>query len=113
LSNSSYLRGFTIDYRAIKTAVALLKPAKKEGDIGLTFDHIIRVGDDFLIHISCLFTSIIVHGTVADSFMSSTILSIPKGRNVNCLYSSNFRGIALSSVFDKLLDYIILERYQD
>jgi hypothetical protein len=47
LSNSSYLPGFTIDYRAVKTAVARLKPGKKEGSIGFTSDHIIHAGDVF------------------------------------------------------------------
>ena len=79
----------------------------------ITSDHIIHVGEVFLTHISCLFTSIIVHGTVVDSFLLSTIVPIPKGRNANLSDSSNFRGIALSSVYGKLLDYIILDRYQD
>ena len=54
-----------------------------------------------------------MHGTVVDSFLLSTIVPIPKGRNANLSDSSNFRGIALSSVYGKLLDYIILDRYQD
>ena len=35
---------------------------------------------------------------------SSPILSIPKGRNINLTESSNYRGIALSSIFGKIFD---------
>jgi exonuclease III len=102
-----------IDLNAVKTAASRLKSGKKEGSTGFTSDHIVHAGDDFLTHISCLFTSIIVHGSVTDSFLSSTIVPIPKNRNANLSDSSNYRGIALSSMFGKLLDYIILERYHD
>ena len=61
LSNSSCLPDCTIDYKAVKNAVARLKPGKKEGNIGFTSDHIIHAGEVFLTHISCLFTSIIVY----------------------------------------------------
>ena len=46
-------------------------------------------------------------------YCCSRIYPIPKGRNVNISDSSNFRGIALSSVFGKLFDNrpIVLERY--
>ena len=48
-----------------------------------------------------------------DEFLLSTVVPIPKGRNVNLTDSSNYRGIAMSSVFGQLLDLIILERYSD
>ena len=101
------------DYKAVKNAVARLKPSKKDGNKGFTSDHIIYAGEVFLTHISCLFNSIIVHGTVVDSFLLSTIVPIPKGRNANLSDSSNFRGTALGSVYGKLLDNIIIDRYQD
>jgi hypothetical protein len=72
--------------------------------IGFTCDQIIHAGEVLLVHMSCLFTSIIVHGTVADRFWLSTIVPISKGRNANLSESSNFRGIALSSVYGKFLD---------
>jgi len=49
--------------------------------------------------------AIIVH---ADSFGICTIVPIPKGHNTNMSDSANFRGIALSSVFGKVVDNIIL-----
>ena len=43
----------------------------------------------------------------------STIVSIPKSKNVNLTDSSNYRGIALSSIFGKIVDLVVLSRYGD
>ena len=40
------------------------------------------------------------------------MIPIPKGRNVNLTDSSNYRGIALSAIFVKIFDHIVLSRYQ-
>jgi len=45
-----------------------------------------------------LFTAIVVHGTVPDSFLYSSIVPIPKGKHGNVSDSSNFRGITLNSI---------------
>jgi len=58
-----------------------------------------------------MFTAIVVHGTVPDSFLYSTIIAIPKGKHGNMSDSSNFRGITLSSIYGKLFDNIVLFRY--
>jgi len=58
-----------------------------------------------LIHIICC--------SVPDGFLSSTIIPIPKGHNANMCDSTNFRGIALSSLFGQTFDNIILDRYCD
>lgn len=39
-------------------------------------------------------------------------MPIPKGRRVNLSCSENFRGISLNSIFGKIFDNIILQRYQ-
>ena len=46
-------------------------------------------------------------------FLLSTVVPIPKGNNVNKSDSSNFRGIALSSVYGKIFDNIVLSRYSE
>src|SRR5664279_2399223 len=74
-------------------------------------DHIINAGDDCHTHMARLFTAIVVHGTVPDSFLYSTIVPIPKGKHGNASDSSNFRGITLSSIYGKLFDNIVLTRY--
>ena len=61
----------------------------------------------FLTHIALLFTAIVVHGQVPESFLLGTVVPIPKGNNVNKSDSSNFRGIALSSMYGKIFDNIV------
>jgi hypothetical protein len=98
--------------REVEDAVSRLKVHKNEGASELSTDHIINANHECFSLISSLFTAITVHGNVPDVFRRSTIVPIPKGHNVNKSDSTNYRGIALSSVFGKILDNIILNRYQ-
>ena len=45
--------------------------------------------------------------------MMIDVIPIPKKRNGNMADSENFRGIALSSVFGKTFDNVILHKYHD
>ena len=62
---------------------------------------------------SLLFSGLLAHGSVPDEFSLNTVIRIPNGRNGVSSDSSGYRGIALSSVFGKVLDLIILNRYAD
>ena len=55
----------------------------------------------------------LVHGSVPKDMLVSTIIPIPKGKNANQSVSANYRGIALSSIFGKIVDLIVLNRYAD
>jgi len=58
-----------------------------------------------------LFTAIVVHKIVPDSFLYGSIVPIPKVKHGHMSDSSNFRGITLSSIYGKLFDNIVLFRY--
>ena len=94
----------------IKDAVSHLKPHKSDGNSGLSSDHIINASDLFSTHPALLFTAVVIHGSVPDSFLLSTIIPIPKGNNVDKADSSNFRGIALGSIYGKIFDNIVISR---
>jgi hypothetical protein len=113
LSNTAISTDCIFHVNDIKTAVSRLKSGKREGNNNFSSDHIINAGDDCLTHIAFLFSAITIHGTVADNLLISTIVPIPKGHNANSSDSANFRGIALSSVYGKIFDHIIMERYQE
>ena len=113
LGNSAYTSDHLFSINDVKQAVLKLKPHKSEGCSKLTSDHIINAGDDILCHIAFLFTSIVIHGFIPDSFLSCTIRPVPTGQNTNKPDSSNYRGIALGSLYGKILDNIILARYSD
>jgi hypothetical protein len=46
-----------------------------------------------------------------DDFSMGTIIPIPKGKNVNVDSSDNYRSITLGSVFGRIFDNIVLNRY--
>jgi hypothetical protein len=60
---------------------------------------------------SLLLTALTVHGCITDDLSISTVLPIPKGKNLNYSDSSNYRGLALSSIFGKIFDAYVLTRY--
>jgi len=97
----------------VMSAISNLNPHKNDGSCGLSTNHFIRAGPELSVHLALLFTSMIIHGSAPKDFGISTIIPIPKKHNVNTADSNNFRGIALSSVFCKLFDHIILDKFQN
>ena len=51
-----------------------------------------------------------VHGHAPNSFLRTTVISIPTNFRLDCTTSSNYRAIALSSIFGKVLDKTQLNR---
>ena len=82
----------------VKSAIHRMKPHKKEGCVRLSSDHFINAGDDLCCHLALLFTAILAHDSLPVRFLYSTIIPIPKNRNVNTSDSANYRVIALSSI---------------
>ena len=50
------------------------------------------------------------HGISNDLLNRSLIISIPKDKRKSLCNSNNYRGISLSTIFNKLFEYIILEK---
>ena len=96
-----------------KQAVLYLKSNKNDGGTGLKSDHFIHAGDDCFTHIALLFSSIVVHGAVPDSFTRSSIVPTPKGKHGVASDSTKYRGIALSSTYGKIFDNLVVSRYGD
>ena len=59
-----------------------------------------------------MLSSLVVHGYVTDDLSFSTVLLIPKSKHLNYSDSTNYRGIALSSILGKLFDLYVLNRYE-
>ena len=53
-----------------------------------------------------------MHGYVPHNMLILTIVPIPKNRKKYINDSDKYRGIALSSVRGKVLDWVILKRYE-
>ena len=68
---------------------------------------------NYVFHVSLLFSGLLIHGCILEELSISTVISIQKGKHANMTNSNNYRGIALSSMFNKLFDLILLSRYYD
>ena len=66
---------------------------------------------ELAVYISLLLTALLVHGTMPQEFLTSTVIPIPKGKGLNVTYAANYRGIALSSIFGKIFDLVALHRF--
>ena len=73
-------------------AICKLKPGKSNGNIGLSSDYFILVGTALSVHISLLFSGLMMHGFVPESMQISTVIPIPKEK-ANRTDSNNYRGL--------------------
>jgi len=113
ISDGALFSDYTINCHDVQEAISRLKSHKNDGNVGLSSDYFLQASADLAIHIAFLFTCIISHGKVPADLVCSTILPIPKNRNVSAVHSDSFRGIALSSIFGKLFDNIIVSKFYD
>ncbi len=97
-----------IDVTSVTKALHKLKPNKTDGVENLLSDSLIHSCNSFHVHLSVLYTAMLRHGTAPSSMCLSTIIPIPKNRKKSLNDSTNYRAIALGSLFGKILDNIIL-----
>ncbi len=89
-------------------AIKKLKQSKSDGCSCILSDHIIHASDKLTCYLALLFTPMLSYGTSPDGMLFGTMVPLPKGRWANLSSSNNFRTITLSSIFGKLLDFVIL-----
>jgi hypothetical protein len=58
-----------------------------------------------------LMTLMLGHGSLAHDFHVGQIIPIPKAKNINVTDSNNYRDIAVSSIFGKIIDLNVLESF--
>ena len=110
-SNCTTTTDHVFTFQELRAAVKKLKPYKKEGSGDISTNNFIHAGDDCLQYLALLFSAMLVHGSFPSGFTHSTIVPIPKGHGADASNSSNYRGIALSSILGKIFDNVILSRY--
>lgn len=96
----------------VTKAVQMLKSGKWNDDHSISTDFFINAPDELFVHLTMLINGIISHGSVIDELRVSCIIPIPKCRN-NVCDSSKYRGITLSSIIGKIIDHILMYKYQD
>ena len=76
----------------------------------LSSNHLIHGGQQLARHLGTLFSAMIVHGYTPNGMNLSTLVPIPKSQKKSVNDSSNYRAIALGSLFGKVLDNIIISK---
>jgi hypothetical protein len=103
----------SVSLEDIKKAVVHLKHGKHDGSTGHYTDHLIHGTERLHTYLALLFSSMLHHSYAPESFMLSTVVPIPKNKRKSLCDSGNYRGIALSSVLGKVLDWVILIQNED
>jgi hypothetical protein len=112
LVSDSVNKIFTVSAKDVAKAVRGLNHGKKDGNNILSSEFFIHAPSQLHVHLSLLFTAIIMHGVVIDDMRTGTIIPIPKP-GANTCETSSYRGIALSSIVGKIIDLILLDRLSD
>ena len=81
-----------VSVQDVFSTVSRLKAGKHDGHLGLSSDHVKHACDEWYIHVSMLFTALTVHGSTTEDSASSTVLPIPKGKNLNYSDSTRLQG---------------------
>ena len=89
----------------VVNAIRSLCAGKSDGVDDICSDNLKHATDIFIDYtcIVSLFNSILSHGCVPISFLSSTIIPIPTNLRLDLKNSENYRAIAHSSVFGKIV----------
>ena len=90
-------------------ALRHLKPSKSDSS-ALLSDHVIHAARVITSLLSDLFTAIVRHGFMPESFCHCILVPIPKGQKDHSM-SENYRLIALAPTLSKVLEWCILTQY--
>ncbi len=97
-----------IDMSHVATAVKALNSGKNDSIDNVYSDSFKHASEFYVYCISLIFNCMLCHGYAPNSFLGSTVVPIPKNIKLDLSDPSNYRAIALSSIFGKILDKIIL-----
>ena len=98
-------------YDQITEAISLLKSRKSDAFV-VTSEHLKYDSPVITYVLSSFFTAILRHGYMPLCFRDSVLVPILNKGNKDATDSSNYRPIALSSTFSKIVERLILSRYE-
>ncbi len=85
-----------------------IKPGKTDIDADITTDCLKNAPYELSIHISQFLKACLIHGYIPDNLLTCAIILLVKSTQKSNQDSSNYRGIALSSLFLKIFDWVVL-----
>ena len=106
----SEVQEVTVTEDDVFEAILLLKPRKCDS-VTLYSEHLRHACPAISEHLACLFTSCLRHGYMPKCLRDSVIIPIQKN-NKDSSHSDNYRPIALASSLSKVIEHIILTKYE-
>ena len=97
----------------IDNAMRKMKGTEGDGYDGLISDYLINCTETLLYYISVLFSCMLTHCCIPESFSMSTMVPIPKRGAGSMTEVKHYRGFALSSLFCKLFDTCIIGKHYE
>ncbi|CAL4080264.1 unnamed protein product [Meganyctiphanes norvegica] len=96
----------------IQNAIKRLDNNKSCGSDEIYAEHLKYCSDKIYPLLSICFTSFFVHGYLPDNMLTVILVPIIKNKAGDINSISNYRPIALSSIFSKVIEYIMLDRIE-
>ena len=97
----------------VKEAVKHIKPGKSDPVCDFSSDCLKNAPDSLFLHLSNIIRSFLIHSHVSLVLLLATLVPIIKDKLGNICSSKNYRSIAISSLFLKIVDWIIILLYGD
>ena len=94
----------------VLVALSMLKN-KKSDSSGVSTEHLKHSSSAIAESLALLFTSILRHGYMPKCFRDCVLVPIQKGSN-DATLSQNYRPIALASSLSKVLERLIISKYE-
>ena len=111
LSHDTSIYSVSVD--EVICGIKCLNKDKYDGDKGTFSNHFIHAPHKFIVIMTSMINSMIVHGHSPNELLNAILVSIPKDLRGNLNISDNYRGIALCSAITKIIDYIFLNKHSD
>ena len=111
IANDDLLEVRKVNPNLVKEAVNKLKPNKSDPIWDFSTDLIRGAPDILFYHLSEIIKAFLVHGHVSQHLLLASLVPLVKDKLADLCSSSNYRSIAISSIFLKLLDWIIIISY--
>ena len=96
----------------IKYAIEKLDNGKACGLDGISSEHVAYAGDRLAVLLMIIFNACMTHGYLPPNMISTVLVPIIKDKSGDVGDRSNYRPIAISSVFSKILEHVLLKHIE-
>ena len=110
--NEEFLLDVPFTAEEVSKAVNRLKRRKAPGPDGLMAEHLKAGGDVVMTWLMKILNDVVVLEVVPEVLKSDIIVPIYKGSGKDLLKVDSYRGITLTSMVSKVLEFLLLERLE-